>query len=123
MSPVGAFIKAAMMIVDVAEFFIEQGAKVMELVSGFINSVNAIAAGSLGQVASYIEEALSRSVPILIDFLASLLGLGGIADKVQKIFESIRARIDAVIDGFIERAQAWFKEKRGRRKEKKEKKR
>ena len=112
MSPVGAFIKAAMMIVDVAEFFIEQGAKIMELVSGFINSVNAIAAGSLGQVASYIEEALSRSVPILIDFLASLLGLGGIADKVQKIFESIRTCIDAVIDGFIERVQPWFKDER-----------
>jgi hypothetical protein len=120
MSPAGAFIKAVLMIIDVAQFFIEQGSKIMELVSAFVNSVNAIAAGSLGQVAAFIEDALARSVPILIDFLASLLGVGGIADKVQDIFKSIHDRIDAVIDGFIENAQAWFKDKKGRRKQKKE---
>ena len=100
MSPAGAFIKAVLMIIDVAQFFIEQGSKIMELVSAFVNSVNAIAAGSLGQVAAFIEDALARSVPILIDFLASLLGVGGIADKVQDIFTSIHERIDAAIDGF-----------------------
>jgi len=39
-----------------------------------------------------------------------LLGVGGIADKVQDIFTSIHERIDAAIDGFIENAQAWFKD-------------
>jgi hypothetical protein len=48
-------------------------------------------------------------VPVLIGFLASLLGIDGLADKVQDIIQSIRKRIDDAITGLIDKAKEWFK--------------
>lgn len=122
LTPAGAFVKAAMMIVDIAQFFIRQGGQLMELVAAFTQSVSALAAGAVGKVAELIERALAISIPLLIGFFASLLNLGDMAAKVQKIFRKITGRITGAIDGFIEKAGAWFKDKKGRRKAKKDKK-
>ncbi len=67
--PAGAFLNAALMIVGIAEFFIDQGSQVMELVQAFIESISAIAAGNISKVAQSIEQALALSVPVLIGFL------------------------------------------------------
>lgn len=122
LTPAGAFVKAAMMIVDIAEFFIRQGSQLMELVDAFVQSISAISTGAVGKVAEMIERALSLSVPLLIGMFTSLLGLGDLAEKVQKIFKKIKGKITGAIDGFIEKAGAWFKDKKGRRKERKDKK-
>ncbi len=117
LTPAGAFVKAALMIVDVAKFFVERGGEIMELMNAFVESISAIASGNIGQVAQKIEQALSTSVPVLIGFLASLLGINDLARRVQNLFKSIRKRITNTVDGFIEKAGAWFKDKRGRRRE------
>ncbi|MGH1337289.1 MAG: hypothetical protein ACRBFS_14290, partial [Aureispira sp.] len=122
LTPAGAFVKAAMMIVDVAKFFINQGSQLVELVNAFTASISAIAAGNIGQVAKGIEKALAISVPLLIGFLAALANVGDLVTKVQKIFKKIKGRIHKAVDGFIEKAGAWFKDKKGRRKAKKDKK-
>ncbi|BDS15386.1 phage tail protein [Aureispira anguillae] len=122
LTPAGAFVKAAMMIVDVAEFFIRQGSQIMELVKAFTESISALAAGAVGKVAQLIERALGISVPLLIGFFTSLLNLGDLAEKVQKIFKKITSRITKAVDGFIEKASMWFKDKKGRRKAKKDQK-
>jgi hypothetical protein len=103
LTPAGAFVKAAMMIVDVAKFFIEKGSQIMELVDAFVQSVSAIAAGSVGKVAEMIERerALSLSVPLLIGMFTSLLGLGDLAAKVTKIFTKIKDRVTGAVDGLI----------------------
>ena len=104
LTPAGAFVKAALMIVDVAKFFVERGGEIMELMNAFVESISAIASGNIGQVAQKIEQALSTSVPVLIGFLASLLGINDLARRVQNLFESIRERITNTVDGFIEKA-------------------
>jgi hypothetical protein len=122
LTPAGAFLKAALMIVDIAKFFINQGSQLVELVNAFSASILAIANGNVGQVAKGIERALIISIPLLIGFLAALIKLGDVAAKVQKIFRKLTGRINKVIDGFIEKAGAWFKDKKGRRKAKRDKK-
>ncbi len=122
LTPAGAFVKAALMLVDVAKFFIDRGSEVLEMMKAFVESISAIASGGVGQVAQKIEQALAISVPVLIGFLASLLGINDLVRRVQNLFESIRERITNTVDGFIERAGAWFKDKKGRRKEKRDKK-
>ena len=82
----------------------------------------AIANGNVGQVAKSIERALVISIPVLIGFLAALIKLGDVAAKVQKIFRKLTGRINKVIDDFIEKAGAWFNDKKGRRKAKRDKK-
>lgn len=100
LTPVGAFIKAAMAIIDVVKFFIQRAAQIMELIKAFIDSVAAIASGNIGAVAKSIENALGKAVPVLIGFLASLLGIGGLADKVLGVIRNIRQRIENAIVKF-----------------------
>lgn len=100
LTPVGAFIKAAMAIIDVVKFFIQRAAQIMELVKAFTDSIKAIASGNVGAVAKAIENALGKAVPVLIGFLASLLGIGGLADKVVGVISKIRQRIENAIVKF-----------------------
>ena len=109
MSPAGAFVKAAMMIIDIVKFFIERGRQIMALVSAFIEGVKAVASGSVSKVAQAIENALAKAIPVIIGFLASLLGISGLASKVQKLIKRIRARIDKAIDKVILKAKKWFR--------------
>ena len=112
LTPAGAFVKAAMMIIDIAEFFINQGSQILALVTAFTESIRALANGDVGKVAEGIERALGASVPVLIGFFTSLLGLGDIVEKVQKIFRKVTGRITEAVDSFIEKAGAWFKDER-----------
>lgn len=85
LTPVGAFIKAAMAIINVVKFFIQRAAQIMELVKAFSDSIKAIASGNVGAVAKSIENELGRTFPVLIGFLASLLGIGGLTDKILDV--------------------------------------
>ncbi|WP_295220265.1 hypothetical protein [uncultured Chryseobacterium sp.] len=100
LTPVGAFIKAAMAIVDVVKFFIQRAAQIMELVKAFTNSIKATASGNVGAVAKSIENALGRSIPVLIGFLAALLNFVGLTDKVLGVIRKIRQRIENAIVKF-----------------------
>jgi len=100
LTPVGAFIKAAMAIIDVVKFFIQKAAQIMELVRAFTESIKAIASGNVGAVAKSIENALGRAIPVLIGFLASLLGISGLAERVKGVIEKIRGRIEKAITKF-----------------------
>lgn len=122
MSPAGAFVKAAMLIIDVVKFFIERAAQIFELVKAFTQSIAAIAAGNVKAVAKYIELALAKAIPVLIGFLASLLGITGLTSKVQAIIKKIRKRIDKAIDKMILKAKKWGKKLLSKFKGKKNKK-
>ena len=100
LTPVGAFIKAAMAIIDVVKFFIQRAAQIMELVRAFMESIKAVASGNVSAVAKSIENALGKAIPVLIGFLAALLGISGLADKVKNVIEKIRGRISKAITKF-----------------------
>ena len=105
LNPASAFVKAAMTIYDIVMFFVNRGSQIIELVKAVTESIKAIASGSVGAVAKAIEGALAKSVPVLIGFLASLLGIGGLVGKVQNIIKKIRKRIDKAIDKLLLKAK------------------
>lgn len=105
LNPAGAFVKAAMLIIDIVKFFIERGRQIIELVNAITESIRAIASGNVGEVAAKIENALKRAVPVLIGFLASLLGISGLARKVQNLIKKIRKRIDKAITKVLMKAK------------------
>ncbi|SEC20967.1 hypothetical protein SAMN04489761_2382 [Tenacibaculum sp. MAR_2009_124] len=109
LSPAGAFVKAAMMIIDIVKFFVERAAQIFELVNAFINSIKALAAGNVKAVAKGIETALAKAIPVLIGFLASLLGITGLTAKIQKIIKKVRKKIDKAINKIIKKAKKAFK--------------
>ncbi len=97
LNPVAAFIKACKAIYDIVRFFIDRAEQVGELVNAIVDSVGAIAGGALGEAAGKVEGALAKGIPVAIGFLASLLGLGGISDKIKSIIHAIQEPIHNVI--------------------------
>ncbi|NOQ24883.1 MAG: DUF4157 domain-containing protein [Bacteroidales bacterium] len=108
MSPAGAFIKAAMMIVDIVRFFIERASQIFELVQAFIDGIRALANGNVASVAKAIERALVKAIPVLIGFLAALVGITGLTGKIQKIIKRVRGKIDRAITKIIKKAKKAF---------------
>ncbi len=101
LNPASAFIKACKMIVDIVTFIVERGAQIVEFVNAVLDAVIAIASGAAGGVAALIEKALAKSVPVLIGALAAILGIGGIADKVKKFFQSLSRPVMKAVDWIV----------------------
>ena len=91
LNPAAAFIKACKLIYDAVMWFVDNAERLKDFVDSILDSVESIASGGVGAVAGYIENTLSKMVPMLISGLASLLGLGGIADKVKGVLEKVQS--------------------------------
>lgn len=109
LNPVGAFIKACQAIYKIVMFFIENGKRILDFVNTIIDSIANIVAGNLSGAAKMVEDSLARLIPLAIGFLASLLGLDGISEKVQKIIHAIQAPINKAIDWVLDKAIALAK--------------
>src|SRR5262249_40445001 len=83
-NPAGAIAEAVMGIYKTVMFFIEKAGQLGSLVETIVSSVHSIATGAIGQAANWVEQAMGRSIPIVIGFLADLIGLGGLSDTIQK---------------------------------------
>ncbi|PSB22160.1 DUF4157 domain-containing protein [Phormidesmis priestleyi ULC007] len=104
LNPAGAFIKACKAIYDIIMFFVERGSQIIALVNAVLDSVGAIAEGAIGVAASAVENALSKAVPVVISFLAALLGVTGISKKVREIIEKVQAPVSKAINWLINKA-------------------
>ncbi|WP_053226032.1 phage tail protein [Solirubrobacter soli] len=112
LNPAAAFIKACKAIYDIIMFIIERGSEIMDFVRSILDSIGAIAKGNIGIVAQKVEDSLARALPLAISFLASLLGLGGISEKIHSIIQKVQAPItkavDFVVMGAVKGAKKLF---------------
>lgn len=97
-NPAGAIIQAVLMIISVVQFVIERASQIMQFVEAVINSIHAIATGAIGGAAAWIEKSLASMIPLLIGFLAALIGLGGLAAKVKGFILKVQGKVDRAID-------------------------
>ncbi|MBD2501105.1 Rossmann-like fold-containing protein [Anabaena azotica] len=109
LTPASAFVKAAKAIYQIISFFMERAQQIADLISTILDAIVAIASGSIGAAAKAIESALAKSLPVVISFLASLLGLGGIAGRVQAIFQKLRRPVEKAVDWIIDKGAKAFK--------------
>jgi hypothetical protein len=82
-------------------FFVNRGSQILSLVNAVIDSVGAIAKGSIGVAAGLVENALAKAIPVAIGFLAGLLGLGDPSKPVREFIEKARAPVNKAIDWVI----------------------
>jgi len=101
LNPASAFFKACKAIYDVVMFFVSHGEQILALVNAIIDSISSIAKGAIGAAAAWVEKTLARTIPVIIGFLAALLGVGGISEKIKEIIEAIRKPINEAIDWVI----------------------
>jgi hypothetical protein len=109
LNPASAFVKACMAIYDIVTFVINRGQQILEFVNAVLDSVLSIAKGNIAPAAAAVEAALARAVPVAIGFLASLIGVGDLGEKIKKVIDKIQAPINKVIDWLIKKAVALVK--------------
>jgi hypothetical protein len=103
LNPASAFVRAVKLIIDVVRFVVERARQIIDFVNAVLDAVIAIAKGAGGGVPALIENALAKSIPILIGFLAALLGVGGIAAKVKQIFQTLSKPVNKAVDWVIDK--------------------
>ncbi|WKN16095.1 hypothetical protein NEH83_19090 [Streptomyces sp. JUS-F4] len=116
LNPASAFVRAVKGIIDIVTFIVTQGTQIVDFVNAVLDAVIAIANGGQAGVPKLIEAALATSVPLLIGFLAALLGIGGLANKVKSVFQSVSRpvtrAIDKIVDFIAKKGKAlWAKRK------------
>ncbi|WLQ37800.1 hypothetical protein P8A18_32105 [Streptomyces castrisilvae] len=121
LNPASAFVRAVKGIIDIVTFIVNQGAQIVEFVNSVLDAVVAIANGDKAGVPKMVETALAASVPLLIGFLASLLGIGSLAAKVKSVFHAVarpvNRAIDKIVNFIVKKGKAlWLKLKGSRSK-------
>jgi hypothetical protein len=101
LNPAAAFIKACKLIYDVVMFFVNNAERIMKFVNTVIDSVADIVRGNVSGVIDKINDVLGQMVPILIGFLASAIGLGGIGQKIREIIEKLQKPVNQALDFVI----------------------
>ncbi|MBR8835448.1 MAG: DUF4157 domain-containing protein [Stigonema ocellatum SAG 48.90 = DSM 106950] len=103
LTPASAFIKACKAIYEIVKFFMERAQQIADLINAILDAIGAIASGAIDQAVKGVENALAKALPVVISFLASLLGLGGIAQKVQAIFQKLRRPMEKAVNWVIDK--------------------
>ncbi len=116
-NPVGAAVQAILTVYNLVQFFMQRMNQIMGVVTSIIESVSDIAAGNIGGAADMIENALGNLVPVAIDLLAKLLGLGGVSEKVKKVIGGVREKVDGAIDMMLDKVVGLFSGKGKKAKE------
>lgn len=97
-NPAGAIIQAIIAIYNTVMFFIERASQIAAVVSSFLDSIASIAAGNVAGAAAYVEATMARTIPVIIGFLARLIGLGGVSAKIKAIIQKIHSKVDRALD-------------------------
>ena len=100
--PGAGIIKAIIGIYDTVVFFISKAKQIMTMIGNFLGSIAEIAAGNIGAAADALENGLARGLSLVISFLAALLRLSGVTNKIRDAIQKIRAKVDQTIEKVVQ---------------------
>ena len=110
--PYGAIVEAVMTTYRFIKTLMENIERIMTFVTGVLDAIEPIAMGDLDNAAAFVEASMQRGLTMLITFLAGLVGLGNIPDRIRDVIETIRAPIDraltAVVDWVVTQIENLF---------------
>ncbi len=107
--PVGWLVNFLIAAYQFYTFIRDQLQRIMQLVTTVVEAIGNIARGVLGPAQERVEGFLAGLLPLAIDLLARLLGLGNIGGRVREILTSVQEVIWRAIDGLIERVVGLFR--------------
>ncbi len=99
-NPIGAFIKAAQAIYAGIRFLMDNIERIIALVNAFLDSVEMAVQGNVSGIAAKVIFGLKNAIVMGIDFLAKLLNLGNLADKVRTLIKQIKTPVERAM-GFV----------------------
>lgn len=99
--PGAGFIPAIISIYDTIMVFVQKISKIIQVVTGFIDSIVTIAGGNISGAAKRVESILAGLLSLAISFLAGFLGLSKVTDKIMEVVQKVRAKVDAAIGAAV----------------------
>jgi phage-related protein len=99
-----AVVNSVIAIYKAIQSFIKYLREMLEVVNSFVMGVADIAAGNIATAANYLERTMSRTMPIVIGFLANQVGLGGIGRRVGEMIERARELVDRALTWLVNKA-------------------
>jgi hypothetical protein len=113
--PGGAILQAVEAIFKVLMWVIMNAARIFTLIESLVATAGQAVAGNISGVAAGVESALVQIIVLVIDFLASYLGLGGLGAKlkgvIMKVSGKLKSVLKKVLDAIKKRAKARAKAK------------
>ena len=109
LNPAGAVAQAIELIYRILSWIFRNAARIFRLVETVVNGIADVIAGRIGPMANAVERALASLIPPVIDFLAGLLGLGGLPLEIANVIGRLQTMVLAIVEELI----VWLVE-RGR---------
>ncbi|MFE2880835.1 DUF4157 domain-containing protein [Streptomyces roseus] len=103
-NPVGAVIQAVITTYNTVMFFIERAQQIGRLLHSVLDSVESVARGNTAASADLVERTLATTLPVILGFLARMVGLGNVAEPVRRVIGNVRA---AVLNA-VRRVARWI---------------
>ncbi len=97
-NPAGALIDILLTIYNLIVFFVERFQQILDFATSVFDSIGKIARGQLADAAAAVEDAMAKTIPIIISFMVRLLGLPDIGGTIRRIITNVRARVHAAFD-------------------------
>ena len=112
LNPVGAVVQAIISVYNTIAFFMERAQQIAMLVGAVTQSITSIAAGAIGAAANFIEQSMAKAIPVILGFLTRFIGLGDVAEPIQKAIKGIQDKVWGAITKLaqfiIEKAKGLF---------------
>lgn len=108
-NPVGALVQLVLAAWNLYSFLRDKLQQIMGVVQAITESITTIIRGVIDPATARVEGVLGGLLPLAIDLLARLLGLGGVGERVREIIGNVQEAIWKAIRGLIGRVRALFK--------------
>lgn len=108
-NPASGIAAVIMSVYNIVQWLINNGSRLAGLFKAVSSTVSSIASGATGVVANKIESILAKAIPVAIGFFASLLGIGGLANKIANIVKKVQKRVQDAIDAVIQKIASKVK--------------
>lgn len=79
---------------------------ILRIVDDYVTTLAEIAVGNITRGAQKLEQGLANAIPVALGFLANLLGISNIPEKITEIIGRVREVVDQAIDWLLDRAIA-----------------
>lgn len=101
LNPAGAIVQAVMAIYKAVTWLFDNAAKIFKVVETIVNGAADLIAGNTAGLAGSIEMALAGMIAPAIDFVAGLIGLGDLPQKIAGVIKKLQGWVLGVVDKAI----------------------
>jgi phage-related protein len=116
----GAIVEAVIALWNFGTWLYDNITRIMSVVRTVLGSIIDFVAGNIQPAADKIESTLAKLIPVVLDLVAKMLGLGDIGKKARGIIEKVQDTVDKAVDKVIDKVIKTFKGGKDKKDDKKE---